>query len=370
MGYSDDAEELLKRRPRKMAYLGNPSRRQLNSRGRSDILMGEMSYMQEEDISLDAIRLFLCLTGTNVLKGHSELAERLSRDANKIIYERLQKEFEDARASQTQENYLDGERWNDGLLATIRERIYCGLKLLMLEFAFVSITQITLRITYKIGNKEFGKFVTCCLEGARIGKLYEMSYAGETCDLYHCVLESMSFFEKMTVLEHTIPYFLPIREVENGLLSSNAMKLIDYIGEILQAYVGQKGTPMLLAYVRLAKELYGNQIKEIHFTLPYSLIVFSKLDFDCKVVVKLKHAQLVPVLPNHVSVVAWPVCQPGKSSPNISSMNKKENGTLEGPTTLFYAEDDALRTMSLPKVIFKTLMNFPQHYDQMILGKF
>ncbi|KAB2629480.1 hypothetical protein D8674_034311 [Pyrus ussuriensis x Pyrus communis] len=131
MGYSDDAEELLKRRPRKMVYLGNPSRRQLNSRGRSDTLMGEMP-----------LKLFLCLTGTNVLKGHSELAERLSRDANKIIYESLQKEFEDARASQTQENYLDGERWNDGLLATIRER------------------------------------VTTCLEGARIGKLYEISYAG------------------------------------------------------------------------------------------------------------------------------------------------------------------------------------------------
>ncbi|KAM2914155.1 hypothetical protein COP2_044721 [Malus domestica] len=48
----------------------------------------------------------------------------LFQDANKIIYERLQKEFEDARASQTQENYLDGERWNDGLLATTRERVW------------------------------------------------------------------------------------------------------------------------------------------------------------------------------------------------------------------------------------------------------
>lgn len=27
----------------------------------------------------------------------------------------------------------------------------------------------------------------------------------------------------MTVLEHTIPYFLPLREAENDLLSSNAM---------------------------------------------------------------------------------------------------------------------------------------------------
>lgn len=41
--------------------------------------------------------------------------------------------------------------------------------------------------------------------------------------MYHCVLESKSFLEKFTVLEHTLPFFLPIREVENDLLSFNAM---------------------------------------------------------------------------------------------------------------------------------------------------
>lgn len=49
------------------------------------------------------------------------------------------------------------------------------------------------------------------------------NFAGEPCELYHCVLESKSFLEKMTVLEHTIPFFLPIRAAENDLLSSNAM---------------------------------------------------------------------------------------------------------------------------------------------------
>lgn len=83
------------------------------------------------------------------------------------------------------------------------------------------------------------------------------------------MLESKSFLEKMTVLEHTIPFFLPLREAENDLLSSNAMvrlvardiflgliflgyypfsvlllfsfqRFIDYIGELLQAYVDRK----------------------------------------------------------------------------------------------------------------------------------
>lgn len=72
----------------------------------------------------------------------------------------------------------------------------------------------------------------------------------------------------MTVLEHTVPFFLPIREAENDLLSSNAMvrytnlihdastyatyiiitsfswfvsqKFIDNVGDLLQAYVDRR----------------------------------------------------------------------------------------------------------------------------------
>lgn len=36
------------------------------------------------------------------------------------------------------------------------------------------------------------------------------------------MLESKSFLEKMTVIEHTIPFFLPLRDLENDLLCSNA----------------------------------------------------------------------------------------------------------------------------------------------------
>lgn len=81
----------------------------------------------------------------------------------------------------------------------------------------------------------------------------------------------------MTVIEHTVPFFLPIREAENDLLSSNAMvrffayifpclfyiyvfylcfyfqtcflyrfltmcfqKFIDHVGDLLQAYVDRR----------------------------------------------------------------------------------------------------------------------------------
>lgn len=47
-------------------------------------------------------------------------------------------------------------------------------------------------------------------------------HIGETYEVFHCVLESKSFLEKMIVLEHTIPFFLPLRDLENDLLCSNA----------------------------------------------------------------------------------------------------------------------------------------------------
>ncbi|MCD9638234.1 hypothetical protein HAX54_022083, partial [Datura stramonium] len=264
-----------------------------------------------------------------------------SRDSDKSIFERLQREFEAARASQTQELSLEGEQWNDGLLATIRERVHMEAERKAMQMPG-DIIQLPSpfhgKITYKVGNK-----VICCLDGARIGIQYETSFAGESCDLYHCVLESKSFLEKMTVLEHTVPFFLPIREAENEFLSSNAIRFIDHVGDLLQAYVDRR------EQVRLIKELYGNQIGELYHSLPYHMIEFVLEDFDSKLTVSLRYADLISTLPTGVSVLAWPMNQSKKSSDTIS-LSQKGNGVGSHPipARLTYAED-ALRTMSLPE---------------------
>nr|GMD33524.1 centromere protein O [Ipomoea batatas] len=201
------------------------------------------------------------------------------------------------------------------------------------------------KVTYKIGNK-----VICCLEGARIGIQYETSFAGETCELYHCVLESKSFLEKMTVIEHTVPFFLPIREAENEFLSSNAMKFIDHVGDLLQAYVDRR------EQVRLIKELYGNQLGQLYHSLPYHMIEFVLDDFDCRITVCLRYADLVSTLPTGVSVVAWPAQHSKKSSNFIASTRK---GNYPVPERLTYAEE-ALRTMSLPEAYAEIVLNLQQ----------
>ncbi|KAG6497774.1 hypothetical protein ZIOFF_045680 [Zingiber officinale] len=319
---------------------------------RSHALTGEVNFAQEEDIRLETTRARL----SNVLKRHEELTERLSRDSDKIIFERLEKEFDAARTAQTEavchnfltrksthlnhillaEISLDEEQWNDGLLATIREKVHMEAerKAMSNETCTPLDPLIHAKITYKMKNK-----VICCLEGARIGIQFETYFAGEPCETYHCVLESKSFLEKMSVIEHTVPFFLPIREAENDLLSSNAIKFVDYVGEILQSYVDRR------EQVRLIKELYGNQIGELFHSLSYNLIEFVLEDFDCKVTVSLRYADLVSILPSRIRVLAWPV-HPSKKT----LADEKKGGAQSIPSRLPYAED-ALRTMSLPEAL-------------------
>ncbi|CAI9101112.1 OLC1v1038366C1 [Oldenlandia corymbosa var. corymbosa] len=308
--------------------------------------MRKNNFLQDEESRLDLARTKFA----SVLKRHGELAERLSRDSDKMVFERLQREFEAARVSQTQEICLDGEQWNDGLLATIRERVHMEVERKTMQLpGEVSMMTNQLpfhdKVTYKVANK-----VICCLGGARIGILYETSFAGEPCEVFHCVLESKSFLEKMTVVEHTVPFFLPIREAENEFLSSNAMKFIDHVGELLQAFVDRR------EQVRLIKELYGNQIKELYNSLPYHLVEFVIDDYNCKVTVSLRYADLVSILPTAVSVLAWPK---QSDSLTMTTVMSRRSTNKFVPERLSYAED-ALKIMSLPEAYAEIVLNLSQ----------
>lgn len=320
---------------------------------RSHALIGEVKFLQEDDTRLETTRARL----SNVLKRHQALTERLQRDSDKMMFERLIREFEVARASQTDEISLEDEQWNDGLLATIREKVHMETERKSSsneanEASLPTDPLLDAKITYRICNK-----IICCLVDARIGIQYETSFAGEPCEIYHCVLESKSFLEKMTVIQHTIPFFLPIREAENDLLSSNAIKFIDYVGAICQAYVDRR------EQVRLIKELYGNQIKDLFHSLPYNMIDFVLDDFDCKVTVSLRYADLASTLPSRIRALAWPL-HPSKK---VLTAEKKDSSSAAArsiPSRLSYAED-ALRTTSLPEAYAEIVLNLPRVLQQM-----
>lgn len=349
MEMESDVEESMRKRLRRNPLSADSySRKHFEQyAGRPYAVMGQVNFMHEEDNRLEIARARF----GSLLKRHGNLAERISRDTDKIIFERLQKEFEAARASQTEEICLDGEQWNDGLLATIRERVHMEAERKAMSGNADTLVSPQEKITYKIGNK-----VICSLGGARIGIQYETSFAGEPCEFYHCVLESKSFLEKMTVLEHTVPFFLPLRETENDLLSSNAMKFIDHVGDLLQAYVDRR------EQVRLIKELYGNQIGELYHSLPYHMIEFVLDDYDCKVTVSLRYADLVSVLPTRITALAWPMFRKN-STATLSRKEDGSSGSHPAPVRLSYAED-ALRTMSLPEAYAEIVLNLPQALQQ------
>ncbi|XP_052152520.1 uncharacterized protein LOC127770752 [Oryza glaberrima] len=305
----------------------------------------EMTYIRDEDTRLETTRARL----SNVLKRHEDLKERLSRDSDKLIFERLQREFEAARTAQTEEIPIDDEQWNDGLLATIREKVHmeADRKAMANQANVPADPQFQSRTTYRIKNK-----VIYCLDGVRIGIQYETYFAGEPCEIYHCVLESKSFLEKMTVIEHTLPFFLPIREVESEFLSSNAIKFIDHLEEILQSYVDRR------EQVRLIKELYGNQIGELFHSLSYNLIEFVMEDFECKVTVSIRYSDLLFTLPSQARVLAWPL----RSSRGISVTERRASRSASAqlvPFRLPYAED-ALKTLSLPEAFAEIVLSLPR----------
>ncbi|WOG95986.1 hypothetical protein DCAR_0415316 [Daucus carota subsp. sativus] len=313
--------------------------------------MGDAKFMQKDDTSLETTRARF----NSVLKRHGELAERLSRDSDRTVFERLQREFEAACYSRTREICLDGEEWNDGLLATIRERVHMEVESRAVQLPgdprSSPRSPLAEKITYKVGTK-----MLCCLGGARIGIRYEALFGGYVREYYHCVLESKSFLQKMTVLEHTVPFFLPIQKAENDLLSSNAIKFIDHVGELLQAYVDRR------EQVRLIQELYGNQLRELYHSLPYDMVEFMLDDCDCKITVGLRYENLLSILPTRASVFAWPV----KKSSSAEIM-RKGNGISENPDVpmrLIYAED-ALRTMSLPEAYAEIVLNLPEELSEL-----
>jgi centromere protein O len=89
------------------------------------------------------------------------------------------------------EVFLDGEEWNDGLLATLRERVHmeADRKADNGNAGFSLVCHPEERITYRVGNK-----VICCLDGSRIGIQFETSTAGILNYNWHFVTISKCFF--------------------------------------------------------------------------------------------------------------------------------------------------------------------------------
>lgn len=84
------------------------------------------------------------------------------------------------------------------------------------------------------------------MKGGQIVIRFDTAYEDKNFESYYCVLKSNSSMDKLHVIEHSIPFFLPVRELEKQHLGNSPKMFIDYMGDVLQAYVSRREQVRLL----------------------------------------------------------------------------------------------------------------------------
>jgi centromere protein O len=102
----------------------------------------------------------------------------------------------------------------------------------MLGLMYVTESQ---SVTYQLHRKMIRG-----VSGGQISVRFDTGFGDEKYESYYCVLTSSSATDKLHVTEHSIPFFLPLRELEKAHLTTSPKVFIDYIGDILQAYVSRR----------------------------------------------------------------------------------------------------------------------------------
>ncbi|KAG6554607.1 hypothetical protein Mapa_003625 [Marchantia paleacea] len=227
---------------------------------------------------------------------HELLRATLTFAKGNGFHERLLSEVGQAAAYE-----LDIDSWNDDIIAALQERGRgLGLSQHSDDFADSCLQDVSEigeegAISYQIGGK-----VISSMTGGRICIRFDTSYAGQHFESYFCVLACKASSERLHVSEHSIPFFLPLREVEKSNLSSSCTKFIDCLSDVLQAYVSRREQ---VNQLRLIK---GDQIRELYHSLSYNLIELLLEEAYWKVGVSLAYDNPKSELPTRSVVMAWP----------------------------------------------------------------
>lgn len=241
---------------------------------------------------------------------------------------------------------LEGEAWNDGIIANLREHVHREVEMHGQEG-----TSNSARTLYKVEGK-----IICSLKGGRIGIQYDTAFEGEQFESYYVVLASRSFLEKMFVSEHTIPFFLPLQETEKLYLSSSATKFIDCMGEYIQGFVSRR------EQIRSFRELNASAIRHISHSLPCDVIEFMVEEQNCKVTVSLAYEFLSSDLPTRTKVLAWPPILPKGVGRLADRRGSRPRNT---PYSLAYAEE-SLKRNPLPYGYEKILDDINTTFGQLL----
>lgn len=253
----------------------------------------------------------------------------------------LQREFDFAVLKST-ECEVDGDEWDDGVVASLWEAMEedSSYEEDLLE---IDDSDDVPAEPYSMGQRfayrVHGRTVICGLSRRRIGIRFETCFAGVVYESYYCALASKSSSDKLSVVEHTVPFFLPLRETEKGCLAGSPKLFIDTLGAILQAYVSRR------QQLNLLKDTRGDQVGEVYSSLPYTSLVLCLEVPDAKVKIMLGYDEMLSELPTRCEVIAWPLLR------HLQSSTKGRRGVRRGQTALvshqLQAAQSALQSIHL-----------------------
>lgn len=296
----------------------------------------EAEYQQ--DSSVDAIRRKL----GHLQKRHTSLREHLTNPSPPQIslMSRLQAEFE----KEAKGKRLEGDEWNDSVIKDLQERLYSN------DAAGSGQDDQEANGEPQIDDGRRGEEDLTLLvnqkairgvQGGRIVIRFDTVYEDKNFESYFCVLKSNSSMDKLHVIEHTIPFFLPVRELEKQHLGNSPKMFIDYMGDVLQAYVSRR------EQVNELKRLKGDLIGQLYHSLSYTLIEIMLKEPQCQVGLSLAYHNSDSELPTQSTITAWPL-----SSDVITQSAAKRPGraVLKNSTAFRLPKAEAfLRTMPLPQ---------------------
>ncbi|KAI5084149.1 hypothetical protein GOP47_0000318 [Adiantum capillus-veneris] len=270
---------------------------------------------EPEDVSLSSIASKLA----KLQEVHSRIQESLVSGSEQLIAARLRQEIGDAQAECTSVQIVPEEAFDDRIITNIFREFPWNI-----GKDSNGQSEESARILYTIENK-----LICGFKDYQIAVQFDTYHEGKLVESFYLVLVGRSAFESLCVLTHTIPFYVPLKEVEREYLSSNAAMFISILGDLLQAYVSRR------EQIRKFKETRSDKLRLISHTVLCDAVDFMVEESDCKVTVKLGYEDLHSDLPSVAKVAVWP---PPASKGKFPAFFSKDRKPKTSPISLLFAE--------------------------------
>lgn len=271
---------------------------------------------EPEDVSLSSIASKLA----KLQEVHLRLQESLISGTEQLIAARLRQEIGDAQAECTSVQILPEEAFDDRIITNIfREFPWNTVK------DSIGQSEESARILYSIENK-----LICGFKELQIAVQFDTYHEGKSVESFYLVLVGRSAFESLYIHSHTIPFYIPLKEVEREYLASSAAMFINVLGDLLQAFISRR------EQIRKFKETRADKLRLFSHTVLCDAVDFMVEEFDCKVTVKLGYEDLHSDLPSVSKVAVWP---PPASKGTFAAFFAKDRKPKASPISLLFAEN-------------------------------